>query len=148
MSFVHEKSANFIFSQSVIDKLKTFNLTVELTYNTARDRQVFLIDVPDYIHNKDKREITAEIVRVTKKHIFKIDVFHGKHDVTRKYITITADSRSSREAIIAQGPLPLFGHRGVKVQHPIAKSQIGFNPRLYNRNLPGYDTGHPPPLIQ
>ena len=127
VNFAQEKCANVMYSQSFKDKLKKFKMTAELTHITQRDRLVFLPDIPDFIYNKDIATITDELVTATDMRILKVDKFPGKNN-NRKYITITADSRTSRETIITKGTLKLFGHY-ITPQHPIPKGQSTSNMR-------------------
>ena len=129
----YEKSANFLEGQTCKDKLKTLNLTAFLTADTKRTRLVYLKNVPEEIYSKDIGDITEELVKITKKLILEVNKFPGKHD--RKYITFLADCRSSRDSIVREGPLKLFG-KYVVSELPIAKGQAGSYMRAHTDHGP------------
>ena len=118
------KSANFIYGQSFIEELNRHNLTAELTFDTARTRLVFLTNVHEDIYCKEHSELTKEIKNASGKHIYKVHKFPGTgNNSGRKYITVTADSRLSRDSIVRGGYLNLFGQR-VQTEFPRPKGHF------------------------
>ena len=124
-----QKSANFIYGQSCKDKLNSLNMTADLTIETKRTRQVYLKNVPEDIYSKEIPEITEEIVKSTKKWILEVNKFPGKYD--QKYITFLADCRTSRDDIVREGPLKLFG-KYVDTELPIPKGQASSHLRAHS----------------
>ena len=61
-------------------------------------------------------------------HILEVRKFTSKNDNSRRYITIIADCKASRDNIVRLGPLNLFG-KNINAEHPIPKRQFGPNTR-------------------
>ena len=118
------KSANFIYGPSFIQELNAHNMTAELTFDTARTRSVFLTNVHNDIYCKEPCELIEEIKKASGKHIYKVHKFTGTGiNSGCNYITVTADSRLSRDCIVREGYLNLFGKR-VQTEFPKPKGRL------------------------
>ena len=126
------KSANFIYGPSFIEELNAHNLTAELTFQTTNNRLVFLTNVPDDIHSKEPNELKEEIEKATEKRIYKVHKFTGQCN----YITATADNRLSRDSIVREGHIKLFGQH-IQTEFPKPKGRS--NPSMRSQSEHGRD---------
>ena len=138
-----DRDANFICNPRVEKILKEKNLEGQLTNKTANTRNVFLKSIPDQINDKDLKDITEEIVKVTKHRVLQLRTFKGNRS-NRNYIILTADSQADRDAILNLGPLQLFGFR-IETEKPLEKDKNGnviHNPSHYHPNGGNTAQGH------
>ena len=52
VGFPHDRDINYMIHRKTISLLKLKNLTVDLSKNTRADREIMILDTPDYIFNE------------------------------------------------------------------------------------------------
>ena len=77
--FVHDNDANLIFNQQVKAKLSAKNMSANLSSPTRLDREIYLINVPIDIYQKDIQEIKTEIVKITGYRTLEVIKFNGNN---------------------------------------------------------------------
>ena len=136
VKFPFPNDTNHAFASAANRICETNNLEIVYSRALAFERELFLTDPPEDIFAKDPNEIKSEIAKITSENILKVKPLPGKSS-GRKYLIISTESKTSRDAIIAKGPIQLFD-RSIKVELPIDKNIIKPNNhatpyRNYNR---------------
>ena len=147
--FVHDNDANLIFNQQVKAKLSAKNMSANLSSPTRLDREIYLINVPIDIYQKDIQEIKTEIVKITGYRTLEVIKFNGNNS-GKKYIVLTVDSKDARDNILNLGPMPLFGAT-ISAKKPIRKANAGNSitqqQQDFNLRRPPAFLPQPPPGI-
>ena len=123
VEYAFEEDVNFIFNPRNIEILKSKNLTAELTNKTAKNRAIWLPNIPEHVFNKDIPTLTEALVQATKSRILHVKKYASLSG--RKYIILTAASKTSRDAILALKSLNLFGSC-VNVEQVLEKPRYGY----------------------
>ena len=129
IKFSDDQNVNFAFTPDVISTLSSNNLVAKLTKAYAKARNIYCPDIPELIFNKDASEIIAEIHAATNMQIIHSKTFQGK--TGRKYLVITADSKTDRNNLLHRQTITLFG-QNVKLEAPLDRSDNDARP------LPGH----------
>ena len=123
VEYAFEEDVNFIFNPRNIEILKSKNLTAELTNKTAKNRAIWLPNIPEHVFNKDIPTLTEALVQATKSRLLHVKKYASLSG--RKYLILTAASKTSRDAILALKSLNLFGSC-VNVEQVLEKPRYGY----------------------
>ena len=101
INYAHPQDANLIYNPRVIATLTTHNLKAQLSNLTAINRQVWLIDTPEIIYNKDIPSLNEDIRRSINTRLLEIRKYENQSG--RKYLILTTNSQADRDALLATG---------------------------------------------
>ena len=119
IKYDNEKDANYLLESNTISTLDSHNLVPNLTKAVAKEREIFLINAPDFIHEKPADEILTEIRKFTDTIIHvKLIIIPSSN---RKYIILTAETHTARNDILTNQSLKLFG-QNIKAEAPKNKN--------------------------
>ena len=120
VEYQNDESVNNIFKPEVISDFNSKKLSANLANSLAFKREIFAVDVPNAIFNKSKDEIMTEMQTITSN-IIHIKHFHS-NATGRNYLVLTADNESSRNNLLNNNSITLFG-QNLKVEPPIEKKK-------------------------
>ena len=120
VEYQNDESVNNIFKPEVISDFNSKKLSANLANSLAFKREIFAVDIPNAIFNKSKDEIMTEMQTITSN-IIHIKHFHS-NATGRNYLVLTADNESSRNNLLNNNSITLFG-QNLKVEPPIEKKK-------------------------
>ena len=139
--YENEQDANSMFTPEAIRKLKGERLSPSFTFNSQKQREIYILDIPDNIFENTESNITTELEHHNNIDILVLQKFRSEK-TNKKYINITLKNEETKKRIATYGKLLLFGLRlpaKEKMEKKQNASAASTTPITQNPN-----TAHPP----
>ena len=106
-SYSLDEDANKLFKPETITKLKDAKLTAKLSYNTQLQREIYILNTPEDIYNKQEANLIIELEQQNDIYILHLEKFTSKTS-RKRYIKITLETEIIKNRIASIGKLKLF----------------------------------------
>ena len=105
--YENDQDVNFIYNPDIIQKLRDKELLPRLAYNTAANREVYLLSPSSTIYNKLDAHLITEIEQRNNISLIQLVKFTSNSN-QKRYIKLTLDSKIARDSLVAKGTADVF----------------------------------------
>ena len=110
IEYQNDENANYFFKADNSRKLLEQNLIAQISYNTALQREIYIINIPQDSYDKNDEQITLELETANNISVLVMNKFHSSR-TQKNYIKITMESKSDKDKLVEKGSVLLFQHQ-------------------------------------